>query len=112
MKQSEFAELCQREWSQPYRGDVVTLNLTNESLAEWSADIVSAGSLFDCGLGGPFESGPKAATVGIRVAKVVNPVTRSTVTVNGDADIDSATAECGPDWAVSSEPLLRVVPIG
>lgn len=101
MKHSEFTELCQREWSQPNPGDVVAVNLTGESLAEWTADLIGTNG-----------GAPGDVVVGASVTKVVNPVTRSIVAVAGGADTDSATAKCAPDWSIGPEPVLRVIPIG
>lgn len=113
MKHSEFAELCQREWSQADHGDIVTLNLTNDSLVELAADAAhNPGEWFTRISGNDAAVIASRVAAGAKVTEAVNPVTRSIVTVNGDADVDSATAKCLPDWSVSPEPRWRVVPIG
>ena len=65
MKLAEFNDLCSREWGEA-RGEVTSLSLTDESYEELSGE-TSKG-----------------------VARLVNPVTRSLVTLSAGADADTA----------------------
>ena len=77
VKLAEFNALCDREWGEA-RGDVQALRLTNGSLLEFSTDVLLAGA--------------EVADIraGAVCSKVLNPVTRSVVTVSGGSDQDLA----------------------
>ena len=76
MKLDQFRALCDREWKQQPRGDVVGLRLTGDSYDELYLDILTDGD-------------PAWASAVEAAIELVNPVTRSAVAVaGGDEDID------------------------
>lgn len=89
MKTAEFADMCRREWMDG-RGDLVGLSLTNDSLREFSEDVIANPLPGPLILRIPEGSAPENIT-GISLGPVVNPVTRSDVEVAGDARVDAAT---------------------
>lgn len=108
MKLDQFNDFCQRMWGNSgVFSDVVALHLTDESQAELSANAIN-GSAFDYQLDSPFGGEPKTTTAGLRVDKLVNPVTRSVVKVTGGADEDTATVQAGIDFS-TGEPVTRIV---
>lgn len=93
MKLAEFKDLCDREWGEA-RGDVQALRLTNDSLLEFTCDVLLAGAedepfLFPMV---PLHSSEETADIraGAVCSKVLNPITRSVVTVSGGSDLDLA----------------------
>jgi len=93
MKLAEYKDLCDREWSEA-RGDVQALHLTNGSLLEFSADVLLAGAqdqpfLFPVV---PLYSSEEVTDIraGAACSKILNPITRSVVTVSGGSDQDLA----------------------
>ena len=89
MKYQQFADLCAREHENG--GDVVALDLTSPSAAEFARDILATP--------GPvtvLSADPAVrAAVGGRVTRAVNPTTHSDVAIkvsaDADADFDMAT---------------------
>ena len=106
MKLAEFKDLCDREWGEA-RGDVQALRLTNDSLLEFTCDVLLAGAedepfLFPMV---PLYSREEVADVraGAVCSKVLNPVTRSVVTVSGGSDQD--LAEVQRRWGSDTAPV-------
>jgi hypothetical protein len=84
VKLSQFRKLCQREWMQERRGDVVALHLTDGSYEELYVDVlVEDDSVCVPAVPGALE--------------LVNPVTRSVVTILIGADSDTAEVYSVPE---------------
>ena len=96
MKLAEYKDLCDREWSEA-RGDVQALRLMNGSLLEFSTDVLLASAQDQAFLFPmiPLYSSEEVADVraGAVCSKVLNPVTRSVVTVSGGSDQDLAEVQ-------------------
>lgn len=93
MKLAEFKALCDREWGEA-RGDITGLSLTNDSLREFTTDVLLAGAqdqpfLFPLV---PLYGSDEIANIraGAVCSKVLNPVTRTVVDISGGADEDKA----------------------
>lgn len=97
MKTAQFAALCSREWGREARGDLVGLALTADSLRELAEDVVTDPLPAPMVLRIP-EHDLGATASGLSLSHLVNPVTRSDVSVIGGAASDTATVRCmGPD---------------
>ena len=97
MKAAEFNALCQREWMRGsedgWRGDVIGLTLTGDSLREFAEDMLVDGLASSVVLRIP--DTVEADVPGLIADLVANPITRSDVHVTlGDAD--TATVRYGP----------------
>lgn len=106
MKLAEFKDLCDREWGEA-RGDVQALRLTNDSLLEFTCDVLLAGAedqpfLFPMI---PLYSSEEVAEVraGAVCSKVLNPITRSVVTISGGSDQD--LTEVQRHWGSDTAPV-------
>lgn len=85
MKLSDFNELCRQEWMQEDRGDVIALNLTDISWMELAADAIAEEP--------PESWAPIHRPAGAN--ELVNPVTRSVVTIENGAASDTAMVSLG-----------------
>ena len=84
MKMDHFSALCDREWVLKARGDVKALSVTDGSYAELQADAaIGYDPAFLPPAPGPFT--------------LINPVTRSVVTITGGADSDTAEVDSVPE---------------
>jgi hypothetical protein len=72
MTLDSFNEICSKLWEQEPRGDVRGLKLTSEDHIE----------LISTCLEGSILAGNKGASVGVALTSLMNPVTRSVVTVS------------------------------
>ncbi len=102
MKLAAFKDLCDREWAKPQRGDVQALHLTDESLLELNCEVILASGsepwlmpmVLHIG-----EDDLPAIRDGRGMLPILNPVTRSTVTVSGGSDRDMAQVYSLPGGA-------------
>jgi hypothetical protein len=97
MKYDQFADLCQREFAAD-GGDVRALTLAGPSAADLAADICTRPELVPMILR-IREDEADTVRAGAALTKARNPVTLSdvAVTVEPDAEADTATVRCGPD---------------
>jgi hypothetical protein len=75
MRLDQFRALCQREWAQEPRGDVVALRLTSDSYTELAGDMAAAVMRPQFAVKADFAAG----------ITLQNPVTRSLVKLTGDS---------------------------
>jgi len=116
VKLAEFKALCDREWAKDRHGDVQALHLTDRSLLEFSTEILLAGAEDQPFL---FPLIPLVGTEdipGIRAgkvfSKVLNPITRSVVSISGGSDQDLAEVYSAPDGltevAIPPDPAVKL----
>jgi hypothetical protein len=88
VKLAEFNAICEREWREAH-GDVMGLNLTDDSRQELVNDVLTSDT-FDSCLLLIEESDLPAIRAGAGIGSVTNPITRTVVKITGGASVDSA----------------------
>ena len=96
MKLDQFMALCEREWTQEFRGDVQALHLTADSHRELNTDVLVKGYSPGHLLYIDREELP-AIRAGAAISIIVNPITRSEVKITGGADSDTAEVYSVPE---------------
>lgn len=89
MKYSEFCDLCRKEWENG-RGDIVSLDLTDDSAGELADEVLMNGAAEWMEIRVKEKDLPKICA-GFGVSAVVNPVTRTTIEVNPGHYRDTCT---------------------
>lgn len=89
MKLEQFNALCDREWHQEFKGDVVALSLTDDSYQELDRDVIIDGTQYPRALLIDKSELPAIAAGG-GIGIVMNPFTRTVVKFTGGADKDTA----------------------
>ena len=92
MKIIEFRELCDREWCSSLHGygDVVELHLTFTSYVDLMQDVMAELVMF-----GKAPEPAKRIAGSAVITTLVNPITRSEVTVRSGATMDEAVVNFG-----------------
>jgi hypothetical protein len=96
VKLTEFNALCDREWRQEFKGDVVALSLTDDSYRELDRDVIINGTQYPRPLFIDKSELP-AIQAGGGIGIVMNPITRSVVKFTGGADRDTAEVYSVPE---------------
>ena len=96
MKLAEFNALCDREWHQEFKGDVVALSLTDDSYRELDRDVIIDGTQYPRALLID-ESELPAIRAGGGIGIVMNPFTRTVVKFTGGAERDTAEVHSVPE---------------
>jgi hypothetical protein len=95
MTLEDFQRLCQDQWSQPERGDVSKLWLTDESAIELTRDILQDGNTAAWLATHLTKYEIPAVKAGGSIPRVVNPITRSDVAVTPGNPSDTAVVSFG-----------------